>query len=550
MGEIRSTKGDMPNKDSIIICKICGNSIKGNEEIELCPECVSPFHKECWDKRGGCGNPNCSSFVKPVTDIEDATAKVVSLIIIKAKESLAKKEFEKALEFYKKALEYDSSNVESINGLILAENSVCSTKELLKKGIEFEKSDSYKTYAEKLPEENKKILEEIIQNRCQNKEKKKKKRKALIISVSSALAVILVAVCIWFATPMSRFNFEINENSVVITGVKFKNIRNAVIPKKIFGKPVTSIGNDAFSGCTRLTSVAIPNSVATIGDFAFTNCDNLTSVAIPNSVATIGDFAFTNCDNLTSVVIPKSVTTIGNGAFWDCTGLASVTIPNSVTSIGDFAFFGCTSLTRVDISDIGAWCNISFGYGNSNPLYYAKNLYLNGELVTDLVIPNNATSIGNYAFSGCTGLTSVEIPNSVTTIGDYAFSGCTGLTSVEIPNSVTTIGDYAFSGCTGLTSVEIPNSVTSIGYSAFSNCTGLTSIEIPNSVTTIGKYAFWGCTSLTSVVIPNSVTSIGYFAFEGCTNLTIYCEAESKPSGWDAYWNPSNCPVVWDSKRS
>ena len=504
MGEIRSTKGDMPNKDSIIICKICGNSIKGNEEIELCPECVSPFHKECWDKRGGCGNPNCSSFVKPVTDIEDATAKVVSLIIIKAKESLAKKEFEKALEFYKKALEYDSSNVESINGLILAENSVCSTKELLKKGIEFEKSDSYKTYAEKLPEENKKILEEIIQNRCQNKEKKKKKRKALIISVSSALAVILVAVCIWFATPMSRFNFEINENSVVITGVKFKNIRNAVIPKKIFGKPVTSIGNDAFSGCTRLTSVAIPNSVATIGDFAFTNCDNLTSV-----------------------VIPKSVTTIGNGAFWDCTGLASVTIPNSVTSIGDFAFFGCTSLTRVDISDIGAWCNISFGYGNSNPLYYAKNLYLNGELVTDLVIPNNATSIGNYAFSGCTGLTSVEIPNSVTTIGDYAFSGCTGLTSVEIPNSV-----------------------TSIGYSAFSNCTGLTSIEIPNSVTTIGKYAFWGCTSLTSVVIPNSVTSIGYFAFEGCTNLTIYCEAESKPSGWDAYWNPSNCPVVWDSKRS
>ena len=481
MGEIRSTKGDMPNKDSGIICEICGNSIKGNEEIELCPECVSPFHKECWDKRGGCGNPKCSSFVKPVTDIEDATAKVVSLIIIKAKESLAKKEFDKALEFYKKALEYDSSNVESINGLILAENSVCSTKELLKKEIEFEKSDSYKIYAEKLPEENKKILEEIIQNRSQNKEKKKKKRKTVIISVSSALAVILVAVCIWFATPMSRFNFEINENSVEITGAKLKNIRNAVIPKKIFGKPVTSIGNDAFSGCTRLTSVVIPNSV----------------------------------------------TTIGNGAFWDCTGLASVTIPNSVTSIGDFAFFGCTSLTRVDISDIGAWCNISFGYGNSNPLYYAKNLYLNGELVTDLVIPNNATSIGNYAFSGCTGLTSVEIPNSVTTIGDFAFSGCTGLTSIEIPNSV-----------------------TSIGYSAFSNCTGLTSIEIPNSVTTIGKYAFWGCTSLTRVVIPNSATSIGYFAFEGCTNLTIYCEAGSKPSGWDAYWNPSNCPVVWGHKEN
>ena len=359
MGEIRSTKGDIRNDVSGIICEICGYSIKGNAEIELCPECVSPFHKECWDKRGGCGNPKCSSFVKPVTYIEDAKAKVVSLIIIKAKESLAKKEFDKALEFYKKALEYDSSNVESITGLILAENSVCSTKELSEKGIEFEKSDSYKTYVEKLPEEKKKTFEELIQNRCENQEKKKKKLKTVIISVSSALAVILVAFCIWFATPMSRFNFEIKENSVEITGVKFKDIRNAVIPEKIFGKPVTSIGY---------------------------------------------------------------------GAFMDCEKLKRVKIPSSITSISWYAFDDCNSLERVDISDIGAWCNIRFSLQSTNPLSYAKNLYLNGKLVTDLVIPNSVTEIGEYAFYGCESLTSVKIPNSVTSIGKNAFYNCTNLT--------------------------------------------------------------------------------------------------------------------------
>ena len=289
-------------------------------------------------------------------------------------------------------------------------------------------------------------------------------------------------------------------------------------------------------------------SVTSIGEAAFSNCSGLTSVVIPNSVTSIGDGAFYYCNGLTSVTIPNSVTSIGNDAFYGCRSLTSITIPNSVTSIGSNAFTNCRSLTSVHISNIESWLKISFNSSSSNPLFIAHHLYLESNELKDLVIPQSVSSIGDYALYGCSGLTSVTIPNGVTSIGDYTFYGCTGLTSVTMPSSVTSIGSNAFYGCTGLTSVTIPNSMTSISSSAFCGCTGLTSITIPNSVTSIGDYAFAYCTGLTSITIPNSVTSIGGsgwrngYAFSGCsslTSVTIGSGVKNISSG-----TFSNCPEL------
>ena len=349
-----------------------------------------------------------------------------------------------------------------------------------------------------------------------------------------------------------------------------KNIFGEQVTEYIIGEDVTSIGEGAFYGCSGLTSVTIPNSVTSIGYDAFKNCSGLTSVTL-NSNA-IASKAYTSSNNIknifgeqvTEYIIGEDVTSIGRDAFYGCSKLTSVTIPNSVTSIGSWAFSSCSNLTSVTLNSnaIASKANTIFnnnimdifggqvkeyiigedvtsiGNGafigcsgltsvtlNSNAIASkaytsSKNIKsIFGGQVTEYIIGEDVTSIGYGAFQDCSGLTSVTIGNSVTSIGDYAFQDCSGLTSVTIGNSVTSIGDYAFQKCSGLTSVTIGNSVKSIGYHAFEGCSGLTSITIPNSVTSIGEGAFGSC-GLTSITIPNSVTSIGSWAFSSCSKLT------------------------------
>ena len=282
-------------------------------------------------------------------------------------------------------------------------------------------------------------------------------------------------------------------NTVEIEGIYYELISKAkqatvkgavstsgsvVIPASVFYEgveySVSSIGSEVFKGRS-LTSVTIPNSVTSIGENAFQGCSGLTSVHI-SDIAAWCRISFgsgyanpLNCahhlylgdEEIKDLVIPNSVTCIERCAFWGCSGLTSVNIPSSVTSIGSSAFYGCSGLTAVHISDIGAWCKISF-VQSSNPLSLARHLFLNGEEVKDLEIPNSVTSIGSSAFSGCSGLTSVTIPNSVTLIRDYSFGWCNALTSITIGSEVNTIGTQAFTNCPELTDVycyaeNVPN---------------------------------------------------------------------------------------------
>ena len=260
------------------------------------------------------------------------------------------------------------------------------------------------------------------------------------------------------------FDSRNNCNAIIETSTNslISGCKNTTIPDS-----VTEIGEDAFSYRSGLTSINIPNSVIEIGLGAFEGCSGLTSVTIPNSVTEISVFAFAECSSLTSVDIPNSVTSISNRAFWECSSLISITIPNSVIEIEAGAFEGCSGLISITVD-------------SENPVYDSRNN-------CNAIIETST----NTLISGCKNTT---IPNSVTSIGRFAFEGCSGLTSVTIPNSVTSIGSDAFRGCRNLTSIIISNSIDIISKETFS---------VPREY---GYYDY--CLSIQELVIPSSVKSI------------------------------------------
>ena len=208
---------------------------------------------------------------------------------------------------------------------------------------------------------------------------------------------------------------------------------------------------------------------------------------------------FNGKSTLQRIVLPENLTEIGSNAFQYCSSLTSIEIPNSVTYIDNNAFQYCSSLSSVYVSDIVAWCNIEFDNYYSNPMAYAENLYLNGELVTNVIIPNEVTEIGDYVFFNCSSLISIEIPSSVTSIGYSAFSGCSSLLSIEIPSGVTSIGSSAFNGCSSLAYIDIPNSIVEIGFETFGNCGNLRKLTLGTGLKNISFMAFGEGNSSTCV---------------------------------------------------
>ncbi len=270
---------------------------------------------------------------------------------------------------------------------------------------------------------------------------------------------------------------------------------------------VSVIGQSAFSNCTNLVNVNIPGKVTRIEDGTFDGCSSLVILNLPNGITSIGNMAFNNCSNLTSINSPEKLTSIGYNAFYNCAKLTGFSIPKGVTSIGTGAFYGCSSITSIRIPE-GVTAIENAVFRDCSNLSYIS-------------LPESITKIGSSAFYNCSNLKNLHIPDAVKTIGAYAFYQCTSLSSIKIPFYVTSIGEYTFFGCTNLSSIKIQENVSSIGNFAFFNCKSLISVNLPEGLTSIGVFSFYGCENLRPLRIPSGVTSIGGGEFP-YTGVTVY----------------------------
>ncbi|MBQ8866350.1 MAG: leucine-rich repeat protein [Bacteroidaceae bacterium] len=317
----------------------------------------------------------------------------------------------------------------------------------------------------------------------------------------------------------------------------YENIKSITLPKSVkkigyrafynltnlesvtLNDSLQSIGEDAFRGCTALTAVVIPNSVKTFARNVFYGCTSLSSVTLGDSLQTIGGGSFHDCTSLESIVIPNSVKTIEDRVFESCSNLSYITMGDSVETIGEYTFNGCEKLQTVNVKSLVSLFNLKSNNHLGNPFTVATKLHLNGEEITDLVIPEGVTEIKNgFFYNFWENITSVTIPNSVKTIGGNAFQNWSKLTSASIGNSVKTIGYRAFENCSALATVIIGDSVKTIEYEAFKK-TGLTSVTFPNSLELIGRNAFDGCSNLEAVTFGDSIKTILQNVFNGCEKL-------------------------------
>ena len=335
----------------------------------------------------------------------------------------------------------------------------------------------------------------------------------------------------------SNYKTEVTSPYYVLSNV-YPTAKIVILPENI-----TKIGAYTFNSCTGLTGIGIPDSITSIGDRGFVGCSALTNMYMPDSVSLLGNHVFHGCTKLSNIKISDNLASIKDYMFYSCKALKSITIPNSVTSIGTMAFYECSALTSINISN--------------SVTSIGESAFSKCKALKSITIPNSVASISANAFTDCEVLEKLDVDSEnkyydsrnncnaiIETASNKLIIGCK---NSIIPDTVSSIGNYAFYGCTGLKSITIPGKVTDIGGSAFDSCTSLSSVTISDGVTSIGTHAFYNCKALRKIYIPSTIVSIddGCTAngvtrapFAGCSSaLKIYCEVDKKPSTWDNYWN-------------
>lgn len=345
----------------------------------------------------------------------------------------------------------------------------------------------------------------------------------------------------------------VNGKAVVVSGGSVMYSGDVVIPETVeFGGQhyvVDSIGEWAFNACSGLMSVKLPEKLRVIGRLAFVDCYGLTSISFPASLKVIGDGAFQNCDGLTSLSFPEGMTQIGDGAFQRCGRLETLFFPSTMKSI-DWGVFcesheneygggecTCDSIRRIEIKGIATWFNSNrFTERNHHVAAPYADLYVNGDLLTDIVLPDTMARIRPALFYGCKKLHSVVFPNNLKVIDDCAFENCTGIENLELPQGLDSIKSSAFSGCKRLKDMHLPQELKYIGMGAFGGCEELISVSFPRKLENIAYGAFDGCKSLTSVIFPEGLKTIGDYAFANCDKLdSLSFPASLNTINWNAF---------------
>ena len=386
------------------------------------------------------------------------------------------------------------------------------------------------------------------------------------------------------------YEYDVSTESYTVTRLQKPSATMIVIPEAWMNRPVTKIGEFAFSQ-SELVKVSIPASITEIGDNAFAvknavtsvnifdlkawfnisfgdafanpmcnggdlilNDGRVTDLTVPAGVTQVKDYVFAGCESVKQLTVPEGVTSIGDSAFYQCENLETISLPASLKSAASTAFGQCGKIASIEVAAGNAYYRVD----NNCLIETATGTLVRG--CANGAVPAGVTNIGDYAFSGCEALTSFTVPETVTEIGSYAFSG-TGLSAIKIPASVTelkhaaflscdllvdvqltagivTIGSAAFAYCGKLTNIALPETLKTIGWCAFEH-TGLTEITIPDGVEEIGEEGFVDCTALTKVTIGNGLKNIGNSAFEGCERLAgVYI---SDLAAW--------CGILFDGNR-